>query len=110
MFADYVRNDAAKDQNIGWTLGVKFGKASAKNTWELGYIYQDLEADAVFGLLADSNFGGGGTDSRGHIFKGGWAPEDKWKVGFSYFVNEQAPDSVDRENYNRLQIDTVFKF
>jgi len=110
LFFDYVNNMAADDFDTGWNVGVKVGKAKASRTWELAYIYEDLEADATLGLLSDSNFGGGGTDVKGHIFKGGWAISKKWKIGFTYLVNESNGNKGTEKDYNRLQVDTAFKF
>ncbi|MBO6557287.1 MAG: putative porin [Pseudomonadales bacterium] len=110
LFADVVQNQAADDLDTGWAAGVKLGKASKPRSWEFSYIYQDLEADAVFGLLADSDFGGGGTDARGHILKGAWAVNKKWKIGFTYFDNERNIDLGREEDYSRFMLDTAFKF
>lgn len=110
LFADYVQNRDVDDLDTAWAVGAKLGKASAPNTWELAWIYQDLEADALFGLVTDSDFGGGGTDVRGHVFKGGWAINKKWKISFTYFLNERNMDRGIEEDYDRLQIDTAFKF
>ena len=110
IFADYVKNNAADDLDTGWAAGFTLGSANTHNAWELGYVYQDLEADAVFGLTTDSDFGGGGTDASGHIFKGSWAFSSKWKVAFTYFLNERNMDVGVEEDYDRIQIDTAFKF
>ena len=42
-----------------------FNKASAPKSWEIGYVYQKTEKDAVFGQFVDSDFGGGVTDTKG---------------------------------------------
>jgi hypothetical protein len=110
LFADLVQNQDASNLDIAWAAGLKFGKASAPKTWELGYIYQDIEADAVLGLITDSDFAGGGTDAKGHIFKGAWAINKKWKIGFTYFDNERNMDVGVQEDYKRLMLDTAFKF
>lgn len=109
-FVDYVNNRAADDQNAGWSTGLTIGKASDPGTWQIGYIYEDIEADAVFKALADSNFGGGVTDSKGHVVKGSLAINKNWKVGISYFDNVNNVDlGADKDN-NRIQFDTLFKF
>ena len=110
LFADYVRNQDAEELDTAWAAGIKLGKAGAPRTWELAWIYQDVEADSVFGLTNDSDFGGGGTDSNGHIFKGGWAINKKWKISFTYFLNERNVDLGVKEDYDRIQIDSAFKF
>ncbi|MFT6274662.1 MAG: hypothetical protein ACJAZ0_000751, partial [Halioglobus sp.] len=60
VYIDYVQNQAADDFDTGWIAGAHLGKAKGKGTWQLGYQYQDLEKDAVLGLISDSNFAGGG--------------------------------------------------
>jgi len=110
FFVDYARNQDAAELDIAWAAGIKLGKASAPSTWELAWVYQDIEADAVFGLWTGSDFGGGGTDTRGHIFKGGWAINRQWTMSFTYFMNERNVDLGTIEDYDRLQIDAAFKF
>ena len=110
LFADLVQNQDASDLDTAWAAGLKYGKASAPRTWELSYIYQDIEADAVIGLLTDSDFAGGGTDAKGHILKGAWAINKKWKIGFTYFDNERNMDIGIEEDYKRLMLDTAYKF
>lgn len=110
MFANYVQNQDAGDLDTAWAAGFKFGKASRANSWELAYIYQHLEANSVFALLTDSDFGGGGTNAKGHIIKGAYAFDEKWKVSITYFNNERNVDIGVAEDYDRLQLDTSFKF
>ena len=110
LFVDYVRNQDASDYDTAWALGLKLGKASHPRTWEFGYTYQDVEADSVLGLWSDSDFGGGDTGTKGHIFNGAWAPNKNWKVGFTYFVNETGLDLGGGDDYNRLQLDWAYKF
>ena len=110
VFVDYVVNDDADDEDTGYRAGFKLGKAGASGSWEVSYAYQDLEADAVFGLITDSDFGGGGTDAEGHIFGAAYGINKKWKVGFTYFVNEVDEAAGNKHDYDRLMIDTQFKY
>ena len=110
LFVDLVQNQAANDLDSAWAAGLKFGKANAAKTWEFSYIYQDIEADAIFGLVTDSDFAGGGTDAKGHTFKGAWAINKKWKIGFTYFDNQRNIDVGIEEVYERLILDTTYKF
>jgi hypothetical protein len=110
LFADYVVNDDADDDDTGYALGLKLGKASSAGSWQAAYTYQDLEADAVLGLITDSDFGGGGTDVKGHKFQGAYAINKKWVVSFTYFLNEIGENVDDKHDYDRLMIDTQFKY
>ena len=110
LFADYVVNDDADDDDTGYALGLKLGKAKSAGSWQTAYTYQDLEADAVLGLITDSDFGGGGTDVKGHKFQGAYAINKKWVVSFTYFLNEVGENVGNKHDYDRLMIDTQFKY
>jgi len=110
IFADYVQNTDADEFDTGWAAGVSVGAAKAKGTWEASYAYQDLEPDAVLALLTDSDFGGGGTDNKGHVFRGAYAVSDKWNLAFSYFINTIDQDTGTEQDYDRLQLDVNFKY
>ncbi len=110
VFANYVQNQATDKNDTGYAYGFKYGKAANKGQWELGYVYQKLEADAVFGLLTDSDFGGGGTDSKGHILKGSYALAKNVNAKFSYFINDIGLRSGHPTDFKRLQLDVSFKY
>lgn len=107
FFVDWVENQDADDDEAGFSSGLQLGKAKNPGTWQLAYIYQDLEADAVLGLTTDSDFGGGGTGSKGHIIKGAYALGKNTSFGVTYFINEQGDLETD---YDRLQVDLKFKY
>lgn len=114
FFVDYVVNDDA-DEDTGYAVGGRLGKAKKRGSWQASYVYQDLEADAVLGLLADSDFAGGGTDSKGHKFGGAYALTDQAKVKLTYFLTERQ-DTNGVENggeefdVDTLQLDFEFKY
>lgn len=110
LFVDYVKNTDAGDFDTGWAAGAQFGSVGPRGTWEAVYTYQDLEADAVFGLWTDSDFGGGGTDNSGHVFRGAYALTDKVNMAVTYFVNEVGASTGNELDYNRLQLDMNFKY
>jgi len=110
VFGNYVQNQAVDEYDMAYALGVKFGKAKNKGQWEFGYVYQDLEADALLGLLTDSDFGGGGTDSKGHILKGSYAIVKNFNAKFTYFINDINLKSGNPIDFNRLQLDLSFKY
>ncbi|WP_461520610.1 putative porin [Porticoccus sp.] len=110
LFADYVNNSDA-DEDTGYALGFKLGKAKKRGAWEVGYTYEDLEADAVFATFTDSDFGGGGTDVKGHKLSAGLGISDNTSVSLTYFINEYGDfTNVQEEDYNRLQLDLQTKF
>jgi predicted nucleic acid-binding protein len=115
VFANYVQNQDADDYDTGWMAGAKLGSAKSKGGWEIAYRYQDLEADAVLGLLSDSDFAGGGTDGKGHILGGAYGINKQWKMGFTWFIDNEAgeknfEDEGGALSYDRIMLDTVFKF
>ena len=115
LFANYVQNQDADEYDTGWQMGGKIGSASKKGGWEANYRYQDLEADAVLGLLSDSDFAGGGTDGKGHILSGAYGVNRQWKLGFTWFIDNEAGEKNLAEqggalSYDRIMLDTVFKF
>ena len=110
VFADYVKNTDANEFDTGWAAGVVLGAAKAKGTWEASYTYQELDPDAVFGALTDSDFGGGGTDNKGHVLRGAYALTDKWNLAFSYFMNTIDQNTGTEQDYDRLQLDMNLKY
>lgn len=110
VFADYVVNSEANEADTGFAIGASLGGISGKGTWRVGYLYQDLEADAVVGTFTDSDFAGGGTDGKGHVVELNYGFRDQLVLGFRYFLNQRGADVGDEHDYNRLQADVVFEF
>lgn len=125
---EYMNNVAASSRNEAWQAGVTFGKAGKKGLWELSYRYKNLEGDAWYEELTDSDFGayyqgtfpnsgsgagyGSGTNVRGHIAKFSYSPYDALTLGVTYFrttlINETPVGSS--SDMSRLQVDAVLKF
>ena len=110
VFGNYAQNQAVDEFDTAYAFGMKLGKASTKGQWAFGYVYQELEADSVLGLLTDSDFGGGGTDSKGHILKGSYSIVKNFNANFTYFINEAGLKSGDPIDFKRLQLDLSFKY
>jgi hypothetical protein len=110
VFFDYVNNSDASDNDTGWTLGTRLGQAKNKGQWQFSYLYADKEADALLGLLTDSDFAGGGTDNNGHFFKVDYGVTKNWTIGAQYFINETGTSSGDKRDYNRLMLDAQWKW
>lgn len=108
LFADYTVNQDAPDNDTGYLIGAKYGSAKKRGQWDFTYFYERLEKDAVVGLVTDSDFGGGGTDARGHVLSGTYAFHEAWNFKATYFINEV--DLEDPRDYDRLQLDLNFKF
>ena len=110
IFADYVQNLEADENDTGYAFGINYNEAKKQGTWELSYAYKKLEADAVLGLLTDSDFGGGGTNSKGSVVSGAYAFHDNWNFKMTYFLNQTSIDESDPRDYDRLQLDLQFKY
>lgn len=106
LFADYVQNLDADDYDQGYALGTQLQGGD----WQLGYTYQDLEADAVLGTFTDSDFIGGGTDGKGHIFQASYALSKQIGLKGTFFLNEQNIDFGLEEDFKRLMLDISFKY
>ena len=57
LLGEYMVNPAAPANNTAWRAGIDIGRAGKKNTWELFYRYQRLEADAWFDAMPDDDNG-----------------------------------------------------
>ena len=126
LTADYVYNPGAPRNNEAYQLGVHFGKAGKKGTWELSYRYKTLEGDAWYEELVDSDTGafyrsspvggssgyGAGTNVRGHTIRAQYSPFDSFTFSLTYYIydliNEFPPGSPSRAD--RIQVDAIWKF
>lgn len=108
VMGDYVNNTAADSLNDGWLVGIRAGKTKKPGSWDLRYIYRELEKDAVVGIYTDSDFIGGGTDGKGHEFGGNYQLADRTTLGVTYFINDIGIDNG--KTFKRLQVDAKFKF
>ena len=64
----------------------------------------------MIGTFNDSDFGGGGTDSDGHLIKYKYMLRDKISLGATLMVNQVDRFQGVEHDYNRLQLDVEFKF
>ncbi len=110
VYADYVQNQAADENDTAYAIGFSIGAGKNKGEWKFGYVYKKLEADALFGLLTDSDFGGGGTDSKGSVIKASYAIHKNFNANATYFINDVGLKSGDPFDFRRLQLDLSFKY
>lgn len=130
----FARNTAARYEEVAgrgmqarnqtaYQLGSIFGEASNPGTWEGAYFYKWSESDAVVADVADSDFGDGGTNRRGHILWVAYNPLDWVQLKAKYFhtaviANGLPPGAVTAtanpankgDDINRLQLDFSVKF
>lgn len=110
VYAHATQNNEVSAEDTAYAVGAQFGAAKKDGDMEFGWIYQDVEADSVIGTFSDSDFGGGGTDSDGHMLKARYAISDKIFVGGTLFLNNVDRFQGTEHDYNRLQLDVEFKF
>ncbi|MGB7769470.1 MAG: putative porin [Verrucomicrobiia bacterium] len=79
--------------NQGYAVGVTFGHADKQGTWDIGYRYQALDANAWYAqIVNDDNLvysAGfpGGTNIKGHLFTADYAFTDALLFSFTCYVN-----------------------
>ncbi len=110
VYAHATKNSDAPTEDTGFAVGAKVGSARNEGDMEFSWTYQDIEADAVIGTFNDSDFGGGGTDSDGHMLKAKYAVSKKIALGGTLFLNNVDRFQGTEHDYNRLQLDVEFKF
>lgn len=110
VYVHTTRNGDPSVEGSAYAVGAKLGSAKQDGDMEFSWTYQDIEADAVIGTFNDSDFGGGGTDSDGHMLKAKYAVSKKIFVGGTLFLNNVDRFQGTEHDYNRLQLDVEFKF
>ncbi len=111
VYGSYVNNVGAinNSEDSGFLVGAKYNKAKKPGTWEVGYNYRNIEADAVVGGLNDSDFVDGGTNGKGHKFGYKYQLSKNMQGAITFFTNEKNANTTE-DNYQRLQADLIFKF
>ena len=110
VYAHATQNGDPSTEDSAFAVGAKLGSAKKDGEMEFSWTYMDIEADAVIGTFNDSDFGGGGTDSDGHMLKAKYAVSKKIFIGGTLFVNNVDRFQGTEHDYNRLQLDVEFKF
>jgi len=112
--AGIVYNFGADDNNFGYDLAFQLGKAKQIGDWQVKCSYTDLQDDATLGAYSDSDNFGGGTAAKGYAIRA------KYKFGkHTYFAGNFFFDKLYESNskipgmepnYERVQLDAIFKF
>ncbi|HTL72911.1 MAG TPA: putative porin [bacterium] len=131
LAGEYINNPCAGENNQGFWGGVTFGKSGKKNTWDLSYRYEYLQADAWYDQLVDDDnaafyqnapSGGGsagvygGTNLKGHQVKFNYSITDAVTFSLTGYltqvINNQAYNNVSEPNSSTLHFmaDIMWKF
>ncbi len=119
VFSNYVQNTAApSSKNTAYSIGAQLNKAKKPGSWQFKASYRDVDSDAVFGGLSDSDFIDGGTGGKGWVLGYKYQLAKNIQAGLTYFINDrdrrvgadEASGGSGSQNFNRLQADLIFKF
>jgi len=110
VWADYLENTAIDALNQGYSLGFTLGAARDPGSWELGLLYQDVEKDAQWGGVIDSDFAGGATQAKGIAARGSWVPARNVMLNLTYMDNVRDYDLASERDFRRLLLDLNFRF
>lgn len=119
IVGNFVRNlgedapppDSGLDTAFG--AGIKLGKAGTAGDWFLSYMYKSIEANAVVGFFADSDFGF--ANKKGHVVRAGYTIHKNVQFDLAGFSVKQKdpvggnPVSLNND-YKVVQADIVLKF
>jgi hypothetical protein len=126
--ADIMYNPAVSSDGTAAAVGLQFGKARKKRTWEVSYTYKYLGADSWYEEMTDSDFGAfyttalpgsgqgsgyrAGTNIKGHISRIAYAPYDSLVLSARWLATDTinpSPAGVDG-SMNRVQVDAQWRF
>ena len=109
VLGNYVLNTVASDDDTAWQAGLKVGKVTEKlGSWEAAYYYKRVESDALFGAITDSDFGGGGTNHKGHKLGLRVGLNKYAEAGVSYSRTDEIDGTQNK--LNTLQVDASVKY
>ena len=112
--AGVVYNVAANDNNFGYDLAFQLGKAKNIGDWQVKYSYTDLQEDATLGAYSDSDNFGGGTAASGHAIRVKYKFGKHTYLAGNFFFDKLYESNSNipgmEPNYERVQLDAIFKF
>jgi len=110
IYGVWAQNTAVDKQDKAFALGVNLGLVDAPGKMQFSYAWYDTEADAVMGIFSDSDFGGGNTDSRGHLVRARYGLTGNIALNGTLIISEIEMFRNNRHDYNRVQLDIEFLF
>lgn len=117
VFGNYIENTAAPEgRNASYSIGAQLNKAKKPGSWQFKASYREIESDAAFGGLTDSDFIDGGTGGKGWVLGYKYQLAENIQAALTYFINDRDRRSSGgsggsgSQNFNRLQADLIFKF
>jgi hypothetical protein len=109
LSADYVNNFApGVTDNQAWTVGIGIGKTAAAGSMSGQVSWRRVERDALIGAFCESDFAGGGTDSKGAVFQYEYMLSKAVALDAVFFLNTKG--LAKGTDYHRLELDSTFRF
>ncbi len=133
--AEFLHNPAAPAARDGWVAGLVLGQAGRAGQWSVGYHHLQIEADAWFEEMLDSDNGafyrrvppgwnsdpaslagghGGGTGIRSHSLRTSWSPRDFLTFNANLHLNDLlrplAANPGADGRARRVQFETLLRF
>ena len=100
-------NTLASDDNFGYDVSMEIGATKKVGDLKFAATYRDIQKDAVYGAHNDSDFSGGGTDSKGYYIKGKYKFAKNVDIGAWLNWSQLGDTEID---YHRTQLDVILKF
>ena len=97
-------NTQANDDNFGYDISAQLDMTKK---WKAAITYRDVQKDSVFGAHNDSDFSGGGTDSKGYYFKTKYKFAKNVDIAGWWNWSKLGNSEID---YHRTQLDVILKF
>ena len=111
LLGEWVESDQ-DDEDTGWALGFKLGdkKVKERGTWQIKYIYADLEENAFPNIFPDSDRLGGQTGVTSNEIEFKYAIAKNIMAVVDYYSSEQDIPGMPDDEEELLQTDIIFKF
>lgn len=128
LSATFINNPAAySSEDSGYSLGVKYGSAKKKDTWELSYEWRHFEKDVMWHQLIQSGYGAfgardisgsngkayySGTNVEGSVIRAKYQMYDNTSIGLNWYITDaiDSGTSGTSETTHRIELDLIFKF
>lgn len=110
LFAHAAHNTRALRGADAYAAGLAFAPARSAYDWRASYQYARVGQDSLFGQLLDGDFGGGVTDTRGHVFRLAYTPAPRVNATLSYLHNDVARGAPEQHGHRLLQLDIDLSF
>lgn len=114
VFAEYAKNTGAlapgqPDLDTAWQVGFAYGKSGQQfGDWGMHLIYRLVQTESVLDALADSDFNGGLSNSRGIEAMGTFGLRKGVKLVLSYFNTQE--ERGPRDERETVELDLNFNF